>query len=224
MRMDNRSPKVISALEMYSTILPPSIKVIPSLPHQEIFFSTQKNFYPPLSEKISNYPQKFPNFAPKLFFLTNSGIEPLIRGMATQLQSEVDINFVDDIRNFLFGPPGSGGFDLIALNTNRGRDHVRYHKYFTSNFVKGIPLYNDLRSLYGLPRYQQFSQVSTDAYVVEKLTEAYNGNIDACDLYVCGLAEGNHSYIISKTLRPCHKCKCWSHLSSSYFGSIQESS
>ena len=57
---------------------------------------------------------------------TQPGIEPLIRGMATQLQSEVDINFVDDIRNFLFGPPGAGGFDLVCLNTARGRDHVHH--------------------------------------------------------------------------------------------------
>ena len=36
------------------------------------------------------------------------GIEPLLRGLATQRPQEVDVELVDDVRNFLFGPPGRG--------------------------------------------------------------------------------------------------------------------
>jgi hypothetical protein len=67
----------------------------------------------------------------------DAGIEPILLGMSLQRQSEVDTYFVDgmllcqlatltflDIRNFLFGPPGSGGLDLVSININRGRDHV----------------------------------------------------------------------------------------------------
>ena len=55
---------------------------------------------------------------------------------------------VDDVRNFLFGPPGADGFDLAALNIQRGRDH-------------GLPSYNDARAALGLSRAQSFAEVSS---------------------------------------------------------------
>lgn len=39
-------------------------------------------------------------------------------------QHDVDPFFVEDLRNYLFGRPGQGGFDLTAINTWRARDHV----------------------------------------------------------------------------------------------------
>ena len=50
---------------------------------------------------------------------------------------------VDDVRNFLFGPPGAGGFDLASLNIQRGRDH-------------GLPDYNSVREQLGLGRVESF--------------------------------------------------------------------
>jgi hypothetical protein len=35
-----------------------------------------------------------------------------------------DVRRVDDVRNFLFGPPGVGGFDLASLNIQRRRDQA----------------------------------------------------------------------------------------------------
>jgi len=61
------------------------------------------------------------------------GVDPLLRGLAAQWAQEVDPYIVDDVRNFLFGPPGAGGFDLASLNIQRGRDH-------------GLPSYNDARA------------------------------------------------------------------------------
>jgi hypothetical protein len=53
----------------------------------------------------------------------NEGIDPMIRGSAAQLQQEVDLFYVPDVRSFLFGLPGSGGIDLAVLSIERGRDH-----------------------------------------------------------------------------------------------------
>jgi hypothetical protein len=55
--------------------------------------------------------------------IDEGGIEPLLRGLAAQAHQAIDVFVVDDGRNFLFGPPGAGGFDLAALNIQRGRDH-----------------------------------------------------------------------------------------------------
>lgn len=48
------------------------------------------------------------------------------------------MHVIDDVRNFLFGPPGSGGMDLPALNIQRSRD-------------MGLPSYNQARLDFGLP-------------------------------------------------------------------------
>ncbi|MYD72966.1 MAG: hypothetical protein F4Y11_01465, partial [Chloroflexi bacterium] len=48
--------------------------------------------------------------------LREAGIAPFLRGISTQLAQEIDLALVDEIRNMLFGPPGSEGRDLAALN------------------------------------------------------------------------------------------------------------
>jgi len=54
------------------------------------------------------------------------------------------------------------------MNIQRGRDH-------------GLPLYNDIRQAFGLPRRTSFSEVSSDPQVSQDLSTAYNGNIDLCE-------------------------------------------
>jgi len=96
--------------------------------------------------------------------------------MAYQVQGAVDTIFVDDLRNYLFpNRPGAPSLDLIAINTQRGRDH-------------GLPGINSYRYNYGLPPYTDWSQISPDPAVVAALKSVYE-NIDDCDVYVCGLAE-----------------------------------
>ena len=82
---------------------------------------------------------------------------------------------VDDVRNFLFGPPGAGGLDLASLNIQRGRDH-------------GLPSYNDVRMAYGLPPAADFDDVSSDIVVQAVLATAYP-TVNDIDPWVGGLAE-----------------------------------
>ncbi len=107
--------------------------------------------------------------------MSSLGIEPYLRGMAKQKAQELDNQIVDDVRNFLFGPPGAGGFDLASLNIQRGRDH-------------GLPSYNQTRANYGLPRLTSWNQISSDPDVRTKLSSLYTSP-DQVDLWVGGLAE-----------------------------------
>ncbi|WP_264212605.1 peroxidase family protein [Leisingera thetidis] len=113
-------------------------------------------------------------FQPDL--LGDSGmIEKIMRGAATQSSEAIDTLVVEDVRSFLFGPPGAGGLDLAALNIQRGRD-------------LGIASYNDLREALGLDRARKFSDITSDADLAAKLKEAY-GKTDLVDAWVGGLAE-----------------------------------
>ncbi|MCA9014014.1 MAG: peroxidase family protein [Planctomycetaceae bacterium] len=104
-----------------------------------------------------------------------NGIDSLLRGAAVNLAQELDNELVDDVRNFLFGPPGAGGFDLASLNIQRGRDH-------------GLADYNSTRVALGLSAVESFSDISSDPEVAAKL-EALYGTVDNIDLWVGGLAE-----------------------------------
>lgn len=107
--------------------------------------------------------------------IAETGIESLLRGFAAQTAQAVDPMIVDDVRNFLFGPPGAGGFDLAALNIQRGRDH-------------GLPGYNDAREALGLSRIESFDDPIWRDGVGEKLAQVYDSPDDV-DLWVAGLAE-----------------------------------
>lgn len=107
--------------------------------------------------------------------LAEVGVDDFLRGAATQRMQEVDPYIIDDVRNFLFGPPGAGGFDLASLNIQRGRDH-------------GLPPYNESRSQLGLEPVSTFSQISSDNEVVSRLQQAY-GHVDDVDFWVGALAE-----------------------------------
>ncbi|CAB5035242.1 unannotated protein [freshwater metagenome] len=102
-------------------------------------------------------------------------IDPFLKSAASGTTQEVDLKIVDDVRNFLFGPPGSGGFDLAALNIQRGRDH-------------GLADYNTVRAAYGLQRVTSFAQISSNPATVAALQAAY-GSVSNVDLWVGGLAE-----------------------------------
>lgn len=107
-------------------------------------------------------------FAPQE--IASTGIAPVLRGLAHQTAQEIDPYLIDEVRNLLFGPPGSGGLDLAALNIQRGRDH-------------GLPGYQELRRRYGPNPAIDFSSITRDLAVLGKLSTAY-GQVELVDAWV----------------------------------------
>jgi hypothetical protein len=107
--------------------------------------------------------------------ISQHGIDSILRGLASQVCQELDPFVVDDVRNFLFGPPGAGGFDLVALNIQRGRDH-------------GLPTYNQVRLADGLAPAGSFADISANPDIQARLASTY-ATPDDVDLWVGGLAE-----------------------------------
>ncbi|MCR9202196.1 MAG: hypothetical protein NXI04_26435 [Planctomycetaceae bacterium] len=112
-------------------------------------------------------------FAPQE--IIDHGIDSVLIGVTSQSANEIDNQLIDDVRNFLFGPPGAGGFDLASLNIQRGRDH-------------GVASYNQVRADIGLAPVASFADITSDVDVQERLQMLY-GTVDNIDLWVGGLAE-----------------------------------
>lgn len=107
------------------------------------------------------------------------GIEPYLVGMATVIEQDFDCKVIDDLRNFLFGQPGSGGLDLVAININRGRD-------------RGLPDYNTVRNDFNLSLATDFSDLTSDQLMMESLSFVY-GDINKIDPWVGMLSEDQMS-------------------------------
>ena len=114
-------------------------------------------------------------FQPNL--ITKFGIEPWLRGLSQDKAETLDNYIVDAIRSFLAGGRGAGaGFDLIALDIQRGRD-------------QGLPSYNQVRIDFGLQPVADFTGVTSNADVQQKLLAAYPNGPDDADPIICGMAE-----------------------------------
>ena len=149
-----------------------------------VAFSSTTHQYP----YIENYARSLKNERPGLVLVIGGthptlvpdevsawGIEPLLRGLVHQRAQEVDPLVVDDVRNFLFGPPGAGGFDLASLNIQRGRDH-------------GLPSLSALRVQLELLPPGAFEDICSDPQTVANLASVYElpGDVDP---WVGALAE-----------------------------------
>ena len=110
--------------------------------------------------------------------IADDGIDSLLLGASVQTAQAIDPYLVDDVRNFLFGPPGAGGFDLASLNIQRGRDH-------------GLPDYNQVRVDMGLQVAETFADISSDPEIQSRLEVAYD-DVNSIDAWVGMLAE-DHS-------------------------------
>jgi hypothetical protein len=114
-------------------------------------------------------------FFQPMLLKNEGGVEPLFLGMAAQRQQTFDTKVVGDLRNFLFGPPGAGGLDLVAININRGRE-------------RGLADYNTLRADMDLQPQDSFNNITSDPVVQDILQDLY-GTVDDIDPWVGMLAE-----------------------------------
>lgn len=113
-------------------------------------------------------------------YVKTNGIDQILLGFARHVMQEIDNYIVDDLRNFLFGPPTmTQMLDLASLNIQRGRDH-------------GITDYNSLRVAYGLTAYTQFSQITSDTSLQTKLSTTYS-SINGIDPWIGALCEDHVS-------------------------------
>ncbi len=137
--------------------------------------SSTMNLVDDLGSDVGDLPLRSAFFNPTLLSSDPGLLDDLLRGAARQKSQEIDAFIVDDLRNFLFGPPGAGGLDLAAINIQRGRD-------------AGLPNYRNLRSSHVWPSISTFSQITTDTELANLLSSTY-GNINNIDAWVGGLAE-----------------------------------
>jgi len=100
------------------------------------------------------------------------GIDGLLQGLATEKMEEVDSKIVDAVRNFLDDGPG---FDLAAINIQRGRDH-------------GLPDYNTIRAAVGLEPLDSFHEMTSDSVLADLFTEIY-GSPDDADPWIAMISE-----------------------------------
>ncbi|MBT8261552.1 MAG: T9SS type A sorting domain-containing protein [Bacteroidia bacterium] len=104
------------------------------------------------------------------------GIEPFFRGLAAQEHQLVDPLIMDDIRNFLFGQPGSGGIDLLSINLARARE-------------RGIPDYNTFRTDLSLTPHADFNSLTSDPVLSGNLATVYEGDIGKLDPWIGFMSE-----------------------------------
>ena len=105
-------------------------------------------------------------------WVLQNGIEGILEGLTIQEMEEVDSYVVDGVRNFLDDGPG---FDLAAINIQRGRD-------------RGLPDFNTIRTSQGLDRLDDFSQLTSDTELAQKFEDVY-GTPDNADPWIAMIAE-----------------------------------
>ncbi|XP_050733451.1 peroxidase-like isoform X2 [Eriocheir sinensis] len=127
---------------------------------------------------------------PSLIY-TPGKLDEFLRGLATQPPQQLD-NFVSSaLTNRLFEREQAFGFDLVALNTQRGRDHA-------------IGTYNDIREVCGLPRARTFEDFLDvlPSEVVAGFARIYASPEDV-DPFIAGISE---RHVPGAMVGPIFKC------------------
>ncbi|MGD9637055.1 MAG: peroxidase family protein, partial [Pirellulales bacterium] len=111
-------------------------------------------------------------------FLTSdpARVDLILKGLASQTAQENDAYIISGLRNIRFGPPGTGGTDLAAIDIQRGRDLGLLNNYRL------------MRQSYNLGPLHDFSELTSDTALAAKLADVY-GTVENLDGWVAMLAE-----------------------------------
>jgi hypothetical protein len=110
----------------------------------------------------------------------DNGADSIAVGLTTKQAQAVDNLVIDSVRNFLF-PARTGGFDLAAVNIQRGRD-------------VGLPSYNDARRGLGLQPATAFlttdtqQGITSDPEVAARFASIYE-SVEQVDFWIGGISE-----------------------------------
>ena len=111
--------------------------------------------------------------------ISAQGVDEILIGLNYQQSNDVDTRVIDGVRNNLFGPPGSGGLDLVAINIQRGRD-------------LGLPgyvaVYNNLNPDAPITSFADLIPIFGSEELVASFERVYE-SVDQIDLWIGGLAE-----------------------------------
>ncbi|CAI2171547.1 10820_t:CDS:2 [Funneliformis geosporum] len=121
--------------------------------------------------RITELPLKSLN-SPNL--IENYGVPTLALSMALQKQEEIDVFYADQMRILVNAKTGKTQ-DVASIDVVRSRD-------------RGMPLYNDAREAFGLTRKTQFTEISSNTEVQERLQAVYK-SVDQVESFIGGLAE-----------------------------------
>ncbi|MEA5536545.1 peroxidase family protein [Crocosphaera sp. XPORK-15E] len=112
----------------------------------------------------------------------DNGVDSLYSGLTLQQAQDIDNFVVDGVREFLF-PAGTGGFDLPAVNIQRGRE-VGIPGYVEVYNALGLDsVFGDLNSFSDLVSSGLFT-----AEVVDKIDDVYT-DVSQIDLWLGGISE-----------------------------------
>ena len=110
--------------------------------------------------------------------ISENGLDDILVGLNYQESNDADTRVIDGVRNNLFGPPGAGGLDLVAINLQRGRE-------------LGIPgytaIYNELNPDAQIEDFDDLGEVFGEDLAAD-FAEVYD-SVNDIDLWVGGLAE-----------------------------------
>ncbi|MEM6611527.1 MAG: peroxidase family protein [Cyanobacteria bacterium P01_C01_bin.72] len=110
--------------------------------------------------------------------ISANGVDDILIGLNYQQSNDADTRVIDGVRNNLFGPPGAGGLDLVAINIQRGRElglpgYVEVYNQLNPDAP--IEDFDDLDEIFGAELSARFESVYE--------------NVDQIDLWIGGLGE-----------------------------------